>query len=263
MIENISALGQVLGVDNLEELIKSEEKHTIDLEGKVILPKDAYDERIKNIKTEAYNQGAEVTIKEVRKNAGLEFEGKTINNLVDAFNKKLEEEKLNAIKDPDKKYTDLKTDFEKLQSNLSIKDKEIEDLKSTFSQKEKKQTIEFEALKSIPDNLLVSKNTIILEAQSKGFVFDLEDNKVVIKENGEIKKDEKTLSPISLQSFFSEFAKPFLKPVQGGSGAGDDGGQHKAGTFEAFEKEAEKQGWNATQKNTEMAKRIKDGTLKL
>ena len=51
----------------------------------------------------------------------------------DASNKKLEEEKLNAIKDPEKKYRDLKIDFEKLQSNLSIKDKEIEDLESSIN----------------------------------------------------------------------------------------------------------------------------------
>mgnify|MGYP003613648543 FL=1 len=71
------------------------------------------------------------------------------------------------------------------------------------------------------------------------------------------------MSPISVEQWTKSFVTPYLKPIEGGAGKTDDVPPAKAGSLELFEREAEKQGWNAMQKNSEMMKRIKDGTLKI
>ena len=88
-----------------------------------------------------------------------------------------------------------------------------------------------------------------------------EDGKIVVKLNGETQKNNDTLSAITVKEFVTNFSTPYLKKPTGGGGGDDETNGGKAGSFDAFLKEAEKNGWNATKQNEEMAKRIKDGTL--
>ena len=97
----------------------------------------------------------------------------------------------------------------------------------------------------------------------KGFSFEIEEGKKVVKDSsGEIVKDD-SFSPISYKAFLEGFITPYLPKVDGGSGKGNEADPPKAGSYEAFEKECAKNNWNATQINEEMMKRIKDGTLKM
>lgn len=109
----------------------------------------------------------------------------------------------------------------------------------------------------------MAKNTIFVEAREKGYSFEKEEGKIVVKLNGEVQKDEKTLSPISVESFVKDFVTPYVGKAEGGSGKEDEVPPGKAGSFEAFEKEAEKAGWDSSEKNEIMMKRIKDGSLKM
>ena len=74
-------------------------------------------------------------------------------------------------------------------------------------------------------------------------------------------KDENTLSPVDLKTWVSNFTTPYLAKAIGGNGGGDDTPPAKAGSFEAFEREAEKAGWSDAKRNEEMAKRVRDKTL--
>ena len=257
---SLEIIEKALGI---EEGKFTEQISTIDLSGFVIEPKSIYEERVANLKANSATMAKEVAIKEIKKALGLEFEGKNETLLIDALKSKFETIKSEVIKDPEQRFTALKADFDKLQGNLLAKETEFETFKTNITKQNELNEIKNDFTKYIPENVLVSKSTIFTEAKEKGFSFEREDGKTVIKQNGEILKDEKTLSPIGLDNWVKTFATPYLKTVEGGSGRKDDVPPAKAGSFEAFEKEAEKNGWDATKINTEMAIRIKAGTLSL
>lgn len=265
-LENINEIEKAFGLEEgkLSEMITSEEKHTIDISELIIEPKSIYEERLTNIKTHSGIMAREIAVKKVRDAFGLDFQGKNEDNLIEALKGRDEKIKSEVIKDPEERYTSLKTDFEKLQGNLNLEIQKRTELETSFAQKEKESKIKSDVFKYIPDNTVVGKSTILLEAKEKGFSFDNLEGKTVVKDaTGEVIKDERTLSPISVEEWAKTFVTPYLKPIEGGSGRQDDVPPSKAGSFEAFEKEAIKNGWTAMQKNTEMAKRIKEGTLSL
>jgi len=261
-LENIAEIETTLGIESgkLIEMINSEEAFKVDLTEKIFLDKTAYEERIANIKKESATVAIETAVKEQRNNLGLDFQGKTIENLVSAIKLKTESE--NKI-EPDEKYKALKSEFDGLVSKLNEKDSEFNSFKSNIEKTNLINEIKGEFTKYIPDNTLVSKSTIFTEAKEKGFSFEKEEGVVVIKDsNGNILKDD-NYSPISVKDWVSNFSTPYLPKVEGGKGANDDLGESKAGSFEAFMKESERQGWNASKQNSEMAKRISNGTLKI
>jgi hypothetical protein len=266
-LENLAEIEKTLGIEEgkLTEMISSEEKHTIDLTKKVILDKTVYDERVSNIKKESSSMASEILIKDLRNEFGLDFEGKTKENLTTALKGHIDKVKDESIKDPEKRYTDLKSDFEKLQKNFIDKESESQKIKTDMELKEKRNKVLGDVFKFIPENALVSKNTIIIEAEQKGFSFDVEEGVTVVKDaSGKVIKDETTLSPKSVKDWMEIFIVPFVPKVQGGGGGGDDkGGGGKAGSFEAFMKEAEKNDWDDETINQEIMKRTKDGTLKM
>lgn len=261
-LENIAEIETSLGIEagKLTEMISSEEIHKIDLSSKVILDKSAYEERLSNIKKESATIAIEMAVKEQRNNLGLEFQGKTIENLVNAIKAKTESE---SKIEPEEKYKNLKTDFEKLQSNLAEKEQEFVSFKTNIEKQNLLSEIKNEFTKHIPDNTLVSKATIFTEAKERGFSFEKEDGRIVIKDaSGAILKND-NLSPLEVKDWVTNFATPYLKTPTGGSGGSDDTGGDKVGSFDAFLKEAQKNEWDATKQNAEMAKRIANGTLKL
>lgn len=261
-LENIAEIESSLGIESgkLAEMISSEESFTVDLSSKVFLDKTAYEERIANVKKESATVAIETAVKEQRNNLGLDFQGKTIENLVSAIKAKTELE--NKI-EPDEKYKTLKSDFDGLVSKLNEKDTEFNSFKTQIEKTNLLNEIKNEFTKHIPDNVLVSKSTIFTEAKEKGFSFEKEEGNIVIKDSaGNILKDA-NYSPITVKDWVSSFSVPYLAKPEGGKGKGDETGDGKAGSFEAFMKESERQGWDASKQNAEMAKRISNGTLKI
>jgi len=261
-LENIAEIETTLGIESgkLIEMINSEEAFKVDLTEKVFLDKTAYEERIANIRKESATVAIESAVKEQRSILGLDFQGKTFENLISAIKEKTESE---SKIEPEEKYKTLKSEFDGLLSKLNEKDSEFNLFKSQIEKTNLINEIKGEFTKYIPDNTLVSKSTIFTEAKEKGFSFEKEEGVVVIKDsNGNILKDD-NYSPISVKDWVSNFSTPYLPKVEGGKGANDDLGESKAGSFEAFMKESERQGWNASRQNQEMAKRISNGTLKI
>jgi hypothetical protein len=262
-LENIAEIEASLGIESgkLSEMITSEEKHTIDLSDLLIEKKSIYNERLENIKKETVKTALEMAVKDQKTSLGLEFQGKTIENLISAVKAKAESE---SKIEPEEKFKALKTDFEKLQSNLVEKENEFNTFKNNIEKQNTLAEIKNDFTKHIPDNTLVSKSTIFTEAKEKGFSFEREEGRTIVKDaSGNVLKDEKTLSPIDIATWVTNFATPYLSKVEGGSGKGDDKIPATAGSFEAFEKMAQKNGWNDTEKNTQMAAMLKNGTLKI
>lgn len=264
-IDNIEQIEESLGIEKgkLTEMITSNENHTIDLSPLVIEKKEIYEERISNIKKEEFKHGQEKFFKNVRDAFGLEIQGKTPENLITGLKTFVETEKEKGGAEPEEKYKTLKADFEKLQNNLVAKETEFDTFKTNIEKEKEANEIKSEFTKHIPSNTLVAPNTIFVEAREKGYSLEKEDGKIVVKLNGETQKDEKTLSPISVEAFVKNFATPYVKKADGGNGGGDDTPPSKAGSFEAFEKEAEKAGWTSSEMNEIMAKRLRDGSLKM
>ena len=261
-LDNIAEIETTLGIESgkLIEMINSEEAFSVDLSEKVFLSKTAYEERIANIKKESATVAIETAVKEQRNNLGLDFQGKTIENLVSAIKAKSESE---SKIEPDEKFKILKTEFDGLVSKLNEKDTEFNLFKTQIEKTNLLNEIKGEFTKHIPDNVLVSKSTIFTEAKEKGFSFEKEDGKIVIKDtNGNVLKDD-NYSPITVKDWVSNFSTPYLAKAEGGKGEGDNLGEGKAGSFEAFMKESERNGWNASKTNSEMSKRIANGTLKI
>ena len=161
-LENLNEIEKAFGLTDgqLVDMINSEEKHSLDLSELVIEPKSIYEERIKNIKTDSAVMAREVTVKKVRDAFGLEFQGKYEENLIEALKGRDEKIKSEVIKDPEERYTTLKSDFEKLQQNLNAEIQKRSDLELTYTQKQKEDKIKGDLFKHIPDNVIVGKSTI-------------------------------------------------------------------------------------------------------
>lgn len=261
-LENIAEIESSLGIESgkLAEMMSSEESFTVDLSTKVFLDKTAYEERIANIKKDSATMAIEIAVKEQRNNLGLDFQGKTMDNLVKALKDKVESENKG---EPEEKYKILKTDFDGLQSKFAEKESEFNSFKTNIEKSAILNEIKGEFIQNIPDNVLVAKSTIFTEAKEKGFSFEKEEGKIVIKDaQGNVLKDA-NYSPITVKDWVTTFSTPYLAKVEGGAGGKDETGGDKAGSFDAFMKESERNGWDASKQNTEMAKRISNGTLKL
>ena len=266
MIENQKQIEQALGLEEgkLSEMITSEEKHVIDLDSLVIEPKEIYNERISNIKKEEYKHGQDKFFKTVRDEFGLEVTGaKTPELLVNQLKIFVESEKEKGGAEPEEKYKKAVAEKAEALAKLNEVNNEFSNFKTNIEKEKEFNEIKGEFTKHVPQNVLVSKNTIFVEAKEKGYSFEKEEGKVVVKLNGETQKDEKTLSPISVETFVKNFITPYVGKPEGGNGGGDDVPPSKAGSFEAFEKEAEKAGWTDSERNEIMAKRLKDGSLKM
>lgn len=268
MIENLKQIEQAFGLEEGKflEMINSENKEVLELENIVIEPKSIQEERINNIKDHASKTAREITIKSIKKAFGLDFEGKYEENLIESLQKREQQReqqiKDEVVKDPEERYKNLHSDFQKIQNNLQEEILKRTELEQSYAQKEKKSKIQNDFFNAVPNELVISKGTLLIEAEQKGYSFDILEGITVIKDqNGEVLKDEKTFSPLKIESWAKNFATPYVKQVSGGSGQSDDVQPLKAGSFEAFEKEAERNNWDRAKTNEEMAKRIKDGTL--
>ncbi len=192
MIENLKEITETLRLseDQFKEMIASEDNHKIDLSNKVIVDKNIYDERIANIKKESSVMALEIAVKEQRNALGLDFQGKTMENLVNAIKLKVESE---SKIEPEEKFKALKSDFEKLQENYNAKETEFTTFKTNIERQQELNEIKNEFTKHISGDTLVSKSTIFTEAKEKGYSFEKEDGKIVVKLNGETQKNKDTL----------------------------------------------------------------------
>lgn len=262
-IENIEQLEKSIGLESgkLAEMISSEENHTIAMDDYVIKSKSDYDSYIENVKKEHGKATLEIAIKNKRKDLGLEFEGKTLDNLLKFYGEKVEAD---AKIDPNKKYDTLKTDFEKVQGNLAEWETKYNNLESTYKQKETARTIDASILKEIPENTILPKEDVLALIKAKT-QFNIGEEGLEIIKNGEIQKSESSRNLTTMNEYMKTFITPYLKEVDGGAGGGDSSGGAKEGSFELFEKQMEAKGINSGSEAYSIAltEGIKKGTIKM
>jgi hypothetical protein len=262
-VENIEQIEQSFGLEKgkLAEMMASEETHKIDIDNFVIKPKSDYDALINNLKKESGTAAVEIAIKNARNELGLDFQGKTMENLLKAYGEKVETD---AKIDPNKKYDSLKTDFEKLQGNLTEWQSKYTNLESTYKQKEQQATINNTLLKEIPDNTILGKEDILAILKAR-YQFNIGEDGFEIVKDGQVQKNQANMNLLSPGEFMKDFITPYLKPIEGGAAGKDSTGTGKETSLELFDKQMEAKGINvgSEQYNEFMSIAMKNGTLKL
>lgn len=266
MIKNIAVIEEKLGIEKgkLAEMVTSDEEHEVNLEELVIRSKADDSTFIENLKRETGKAAVEVAVKravEKAKEKGIEIKAKDVDTLIEV-SMAVGEEK--AKVEPNTQIETLKKEKKEALDKVTELNNEVSTLKTTYQQEKKQIQKITEFTKHVPSNALISPETIYKEAETQGYVIDEEEGQFVVKDKtGNIIKDA-NLSPIPVKDFVSTFVTPFVPKEDGGGGGGDDpskGGGGKAGSLEAFEKEAEKENWSMEKKNEVMAQRIADKTL--
>lgn len=262
-ISNLDALASSLGLESgkLQEMISSEEEHSLPLDNFVIDTKENFGAREENIKKEARQAGLEIAIKNARNELGLEFEGKKdLTPLLTAYKAKIESE---ATIEPNEKYDSLKKDFEALQNISKDWETKYNNLDSEYKKKDQQRTINSSLLKAIPENTTISREDVLSLIKSKND-FQIGDNGVEWMKNGEVQKNTNTLNPLGVEEFMKDLVKPYLKPVEGGAGGDDSKKGGQATSLDVFNERMEKQSikMGSAQYNEEMSKAINNGSLK-
>ena len=262
-IENLAALEQSVGLEpgKLAEMISSEENHNLSLDDYVIKPKTDYDSYITNIKKESGTASLEIAIKNARNELGLDFQGKTMDNLLKSYAAKVESD---AKVDPNKKYDALKTDFEKVQGNLTEWEQKYTSLEQNIAKEKNQRVIKNTLLKEIPDNTSIDKEDIlaILMARNE---FNVGENGFEIIKDGQVLKNDSNLNPVTANEFMKSFITPYLKKTEGGAGGSDSSGGGKETSFESFNKRMEAQSINIGSEayNEALAEGMSKGTIKM
>lgn len=230
-----------------------------------VIPVTDYDTLISNTKNEEYNKGkiagVEMAVKEQRETLGLQFEGKNVSNLLEAFKTKVLAE---AKVEPNKRIEELEGDKLKLQSDVQSWQNKYTGLEQTYTKKERESKIDSMILQAIPSEGIAIPKDKLVKLFRMDYDVDIDESgKLVVKKDGELLKDE-LLNPKGLDKIIPDFVHPYsIKP--GGQSGGSDKGGSGTGTMDAFINEMEKAGVKPTSMkfNEEMQARIKAGTLKV
>lgn len=267
-LTNINDIEKALKLEegSLAAAISSEEEVNISIpKNLVIRTSDEVELREKNLKETSKQAGIEIAIKNARNDLGLEFEGKTMDNLLSAYKDKLTDE---LTSEPNALIDGLKKDKEKFQSILKEKDNQIETLNNSITSIKNQSVIESSVIRAFGNVTEGVKTSIPTQDIRDLFLLknkiDIQDGKTVVIKDGEVIQDPTTLEPVSLDSVAGEFIKSYIQTPTGGKGGTDN--PNGTGTdFDAFQKEMTDKGiqTGSEKYNTIMNERIASGTLSI
>lgn len=230
-LQRIAVLTKVK-VEDLEAAIKDDKEVDVAIDEKLTVMSET---EVTTLKTNEYNsgksKGVEMAVKETKEKLELDFQGKTIDGLIEAHKKKvLDEAKIN----PEKKVTDLEQKVLTLQKTITEQEK-------TIAEKETEVTgvkINGELMKHIPsfgeEGPALGSDDVIAMMNRNGYEFKLENGKVVPYKDGKQLQD-KLSNPREAKEVVSDFLKQkkFITDdkTPAGRGSGDKRPASKAGTL--------------------------------
>ncbi len=174
----------------------------------------------RNFAEEQKTAGVEMAVKSARNEYGLEFEGKTIPNLIKAVTNKVESE---ATVEPDKKVQQYKGDLEALKGQLESVSHERDAFKNQIGEIQSNHKLERTLYSKVRDesNYSIPADDLVALYKMKTNIGMEDGSHVLYEPNGDILKND-LREPISVESHFSEFTKQYLKNPSGGSGGADE-----------------------------------------
>lgn len=243
LIESIAKLAKVTDVEAFTKALQSESDtdFNLDVDNLIVRTKDEDSQLRENIindaKPEIWKQATEIQIKNMKKDLGLEYEGKSPEDFISNFKSKILSE---AKVEPNKKIEELEGSLSKLRSQLEEKDNAFSELQSNIES----DRLKFKAQSLIPD---LTNGLTREEATSLFFM------KHDIKEDGVYRDGQKLKdnleNPLSLEdsvkSFLQEKGWNETKPSGRGGGARGNGDNTTLPTNdEEFESYIKEKGWS-------------------
>ena len=221
---------------------------------------------VENMKKEARVEGVEIAVKKIRDEKGLEFTGKTIENLIEASNAKTLEEAKIEPNDKIKKLTEKLVEKETALTAALAKAAEVENREKAYRFD---VSVNAELEKYIPENTLLPKDDIKTILKSKiTFKQDDEGKTVAYDSSGNVIKNDSTKDPLDLKDVVEGFFRDnthYVNTTGGGRGKGDSG-SGKTGdkiSIEDFISDLKGKGIeiNSAEYDAEMSKAIEAKTL--
>lgn len=244
VLQQLAALAK-LKVEDLEAAIKDEKEVDIEIEEGLTVFSEA---EVTTLKENEFKRGKtvslEIAVKDAKEKHGLEFTGKALDSLIDAYGKKvIKDAKIEPGKKEQEltdKITNLQKTVTEYETKIAAKDKEVAAVK-----------INGELFKHIPapgeNGPLLGQDDVIQLMKANGYQFDLaEDGKITISKDGKQILD-KTSNPVPVGDVVTGFMKEKkliteAKPTPGGRGAGDGKPGTKTGKMSDLKKQFEAEG---------------------
>lgn len=242
-LTRIATLLKVKETD-LEAAIKDEKEVDVAIDDKL---QTFTETEVTTLKTNEYNTGKkageEMAVKEAKEKLKLDFQGKTVDGLLDAHGKKV---LADAKIEPDKKVQEYEEKVTNLQKTVAEKERELAE-KTALAET---SSINSELYQFIPakgeNDPDMTPSDIIALAKSNGIEFKRENGKLVPYQNGKQVLD-KVSNVREAKDVLGEFitAKKYRsagEATPGGRGGGDGKPPAKAGTMSELKKQFEAQG---------------------
>lgn len=196
---------------------------------------------ITTLKSNTYKEGklagVEMEVDAIKKEAGLEFTGKTLKGLLDSYGKKV---LADAKIEPEKKVaelteqiTTLKTTVHGLETKLSEKDQEVSGIRTNF-----------EVLKHIPEKTSLPGDKVVGLMKMDGYNPVFKDGKLVWEKDGKVLQDHLG-EPLPAKSVVENYVKEnklTSEVVPAGRGRGDGNPTGKPQKLSELKKDFEAQG---------------------
>jgi ribosomal protein L11 len=215
--ETISKIAGVLKVDvsDFEAKLKSEKEET--LEVPVLITEDEKKIFGDNRFNEGKKAASEILVKDLKVKHGLDFEGKSVDALLDHFaEKKIAEAKVA----PDEQVKALKGEKKTLQDQIAALAGEKESIQKTYNDKLFQVEMKSQVLSSIPENTIIPREDLVDLFFNRHRVTKENDSTIIYK--GDQKLQDNVLNPVPLKDAVKQFSESYIK--KDGMGGGDGGG---------------------------------------
>ena len=219
---------------------------------------------VENHKKDARKEGLEIAVKQYREEYG--FEGRSIDKLIEAVQKKALED---ANIEPVEQLKKIKATLEEKETALTNALSKVTEKENEFKTFKNQTKLDTYLSGVIPNNTILPKEDIKLILKSKmRFDFDDNDNVLALDSQGNVIKDPTTANPRDAKEVVEGFFKDnqsYLKPIEGGSGAGDSSSGGKKMSIDKFieEQQAKGNNINSDEFNAELAKGVEAGLVEV
>tara|TARA_R110002049_G_C9177884_1_gene563263 strand:- start:21795 stop:22583 length:789 start_codon:yes stop_codon:yes gene_type:complete len=176
---------------------------------------------IENHKKDARKEGLEIAIKKTRDSLGLDFQGKTMDNLLASYESKVLSD---AKIEPAEQLKKIQQTLQDKETALANALKTKEDIESNFNSYKSESKINNTLQSLIPKNSILPKDDMLLILKSK-MSFDTDESGMVVAKdiNGNIIKNKTTADVMDVKDVVNDFFRTNASYVSGtGTGTGDD-----------------------------------------
>lgn len=224
------------------------------------------DSFISNHKKEARKEGVEIAVKKTRESLGLDFQGKTIENLVKSAQEK-------AVADssiePNEQIDLLRQTLKDKDTALSNAINRSDEISKDFTKYKNQNKIDNDISKYLPDNIIIPKDDMMMLLKNKTTFHVEEGNVISLDANGKKRSNPTTAEPLTSKEVVDDFFREnpqYLGTSQGNqSGKDSNGYKEDKQSLDDFIKEQQDAGvqLNSEEFNRELNARNEKGLIDL